>query len=239
MDGCNDEPVIASDSRAYGTRCELLSGSTKDFSLVCGGPLYKFFLRIGLVKPPLHRIGWRMVVITLIAWAPLLLLATLSGCLVSGVRVPFLYDVDTQIRLLIVLPLLIGAEIAFNRETRILVPQFLEQRIITPAVLPKFESCVEAAAKLKNSPAAEAVLLALVVIVGAIMWRGLLGDTREPGIPRLGGQPRSLTCGLLVRLRQLTNRRVHLSPMVFPVVPLDEIALADLTDGSEFDRKPS
>ena len=175
MDGRDDEPVTVSGSRAYGARYELLSDSTKDFSLVCGGPLYKFFLRIGLVKPPLHRSGWRMVVITLIAWAPLLLLAILSGCLVSGVRVPFLYDIDTQVRLLVVLPVLIAAEVAFYQEIRILVPQFVEQQIITPVMLPKFEAFVQSAARLKDSAAAESGLLALVIIVGTVMWRGLLG----------------------------------------------------------------
>jgi hypothetical protein len=116
-----------------------------------------------------------MVVITLIAWAPLFLLATFSGCLLSGVRVPFLYDIDTQVRLLVVLPLLISAEIAFNKEIRILVPQFVEQQIITPAMLPKFEAVVQSAARLKDSAAAESGLLGLVIIVGTVMWRGLLG----------------------------------------------------------------
>jgi hypothetical protein len=170
-----DESVVVSGSRAFGTRYQLLSDTTKDFSLVCGGPLYKLLLRIGLVKAPLDGIGRRAVVITLIAWTPLLLLAALSGSLTSGVLVPFLYDIDTQVRLLVFLPLLVTAEVAFNKEIRILVPQFVEQQIITPASLPEFEGCVKSAARLKNSAVAEAGLLALVTIVGALMWRGLLG----------------------------------------------------------------
>ena len=141
----------------------------------CGGPLYHFLSRIGLIKSPLGRIGRRMLVIALITWAPLVVLAALSGCLMSGVRIPFLYDIDTQIRLLVFLPLLVSAESAFNKEIRILVPQFVEQQIIMPAQLPEFESCVESAARLKNSAAAETGLLALVVLVGIVMWRGLLG----------------------------------------------------------------
>jgi hypothetical protein len=175
MDGEDGEPVTVSGSRAYGARYKLLSEKTKDFSLVGGGPLSNFFLRIGFVKPPLPGTAWRMVVITLIAWVPLFLLATLSGCLVSGVRVPFLYDIDAQVRLLLVLPLLISAEFAFNKQTRILVPQFVEQQIVTPAMLPKFEGCVESAARLNRSAVAEFGLLALLIIIGPMMWRGLLG----------------------------------------------------------------
>ena len=175
MDGRVNEMVVGSGSRAYGTRYKLLSDSTKDFSLACGGPLYHLLSRLGLIKSPLGHMGRRMLVIALITWAPLVVLAALSGCLMSGVRVPFLYDLDTQIRLLVFLPLLISAEAAFNKEIRILVPQFVEQQIITPAQFPEFEDCVESAARLKNSAAAEAGLLALVVIVGTIMWKGLLG----------------------------------------------------------------
>lgn len=50
---------------------EKLSDTTRGFSLVTGGPLYQLLLRVGLVKPPLDRAGWRIIVITLLAWAPL------------------------------------------------------------------------------------------------------------------------------------------------------------------------
>ena len=73
-----------------GLRSEMLSATTKDFSLMLGGPLYQFFLRVGLVKPPLDRVGWRMIAISMLAWGPLLVLAGLSGRLVGGVKIPFL-----------------------------------------------------------------------------------------------------------------------------------------------------
>ncbi len=34
---------------------------TEEFSLVAGGPLYQFLLRVGLVKPPLDRAGARIL----------------------------------------------------------------------------------------------------------------------------------------------------------------------------------
>ena len=43
-----------------------------DFSLVLGGPLYQFYLRTGLVKPPLNLYKRRIVGISQFAWLPLL-----------------------------------------------------------------------------------------------------------------------------------------------------------------------
>ena len=49
------------------------SGPT-DFSLVLGGPLYQLFLRTRLAGPSFDLLKRRMIVITLVAWLPLLLL---------------------------------------------------------------------------------------------------------------------------------------------------------------------
>jgi hypothetical protein len=92
-----------------GLRSEMLSPTAKDFSLMLGGPLYQYFLRVGLVKPPLDRVGWRMIVICMFAWMPLVVLAALNGRLVGGVKIPFLYDFEVHARFLAALPLLIGA----------------------------------------------------------------------------------------------------------------------------------
>jgi len=81
MDRRDDETaIVASASSANGEpRSEMLSDMTKNFSLVSGGPFYQFLVRIGLVKEPLERVVWRAVIITLVAWLPLLLLAMLAS----------------------------------------------------------------------------------------------------------------------------------------------------------------
>ncbi len=166
------QPAAAQNESAV--RSELLSDTTKNFSLVLGGPLYQYLVRVGLVKPPLDRLGWRIIVITLFAWAPLLVLTTLSGRLVSGVKVPFLSDFEVHFRFLVALPLLIGAEVTINRRIRTLLRQFVDRRIITPAVLPKFESVLQSTIRLRNSAAVELGLLAFVVIAGTLWSRGVL-----------------------------------------------------------------
>ena len=52
---------------------------TEDFSLFLGGPVYQLLLRVGLVKPPLDRLKWRLLVIVMVAWVPLLVLTLLGG----------------------------------------------------------------------------------------------------------------------------------------------------------------
>jgi len=152
-------------------RSEMLSDTTKDFSLVLGGPLYQFLVRVGLVRPPLDRAAGRIIVITLVSWLPLLLLASLGGRLMSGVKIPFIYDVEAHCRFLIALPLLIAAEVTIHRRMRMMIRQFVERQIITPSVLPKFEGVIGSALRLRNSPFIELGLLVIVFVVGPVWWR--------------------------------------------------------------------
>ncbi|HVP00297.1 MAG TPA: hypothetical protein VMT15_19635 [Bryobacteraceae bacterium] len=155
-------------------RSEMLSDTTKNFSLLLGGPFYQYLLRLGLVKAPLDRVGWRMIVITLFAWAPLLVLTILSGHLLSGVKIPFLRDIEVHARLLIALPLLIAAEVVINARLRMILLQFVDRQIITSAVISKFEQITESAIPLRNSAMIELGLLAFIFIAGAFWWKGIL-----------------------------------------------------------------
>src|SRR6478672_10271135 len=83
----------------------------EDFSLVLGGPLYQLMLRSGLIKPPFGQLSARIGVITAVAWLPLVVMTLASGHLAGGVQVPFLHDIEVQVRLLVALPLLILAEL--------------------------------------------------------------------------------------------------------------------------------
>jgi hypothetical protein len=166
-------PIITAQERE-GLRSEMLSDTTKDFSLMLGGPLYQYFLRVGLVKPPLDRVGWRMIAISMFAWAPLLLLAALSGRLLSGVKIPFLRDFEVHARFLAALPLLIGAEVIISRRIRLMLLQFVDRQIITSALVSKFERIAESALRLRNSAGIELGLLLFVFTAGILWWRGIL-----------------------------------------------------------------
>lgn len=98
-----------------------VSDRDQDFSLVLGGPLYQFFLRSRLVKPPIDFLNRRILFFVAITWLPLLLLTLLAGKVVGGVKVPFLLDLDTHARFLISVPLLLLAEKIVHSRMRITV----------------------------------------------------------------------------------------------------------------------
>jgi len=115
----------------------------------------------------------RMVVISLLAWLPLLVLSVLEGHFLAGsVRVPFLRDIEVHVRFLVALPLLIGAELLVHSRMRPLAKQFLERRLVPDGAIPRFDAALAAAARLRNSVIAEVLLIALVYGVGVlVVWR--------------------------------------------------------------------
>ena len=147
-----------------------------EFSLVLGGPLFQLFRRSHLSGDALELWRQRIVVITLVAWAPLLALSALEGQALGGrAAVPFLLDVEAHVRFLVALPLLILAELVVHQRMRFVVRQFLERNIIPESALPCFDAAIKSAFRLRNSLVAEVLLVAFVYIVGVlIFWRHYL-----------------------------------------------------------------
>jgi hypothetical protein len=131
----------------------------ENFSLALGGPLFQFFLRTRLSGPALELLVRRIIVITAIAWLPLLLLAALQGHIFGGVDIPFLFAFDTHARLL---PLLIAAEMYVHDWSRGLIRQFLNREIIAAEDHARFDGIVASALHLRNS-----IMLELMLIVFA------------------------------------------------------------------------
>jgi hypothetical protein len=145
----------------------------QDFSLVLGGPLFQLLRRSHLSGNALELLQQRTLVISLLAWLPLLVLSALEGHALGGnVAVPFLLDVDVHIRFLVALPLLIVAELVVHQRMRFVVRQFLERNLIPESGLTRFEAAIASALRLRNSVLAEVLLIAFVYVVGVlIIWR--------------------------------------------------------------------
>ncbi len=111
------------------------------------------------------------IVIAAIAWVPLMLLALVAGRGPGDVAIPFLYDVETHVRFLIALPILIAAELIVHRRLSPAVRQFVERRIVIPEELPKFQQAIDATMRLRNSVIIEVALIGLVYSVGIWVWR--------------------------------------------------------------------
>jgi hypothetical protein len=142
-----------------------------DFSLVLGGPIFQLFRRSHLAGDSLELLHRRLLIITAVAWVPLLLLTTVQGFSAGSVgRLSFLHDVEVPIRFLIALPILIAAELLVHARTRPVVHTFIERRIVLPQDRGRFDNAVHAAVKLRNSVPAEVGLLILVYTIGVWLW---------------------------------------------------------------------
>jgi hypothetical protein len=152
---------------------ERLSREPADFSLVLGGPLYQLLRGTHLAGDGLQLLRRRIIVLTLLAWAPLLLLSVAEGhAWGHSVQLPFLPDVELHVRLLIALPLLIVAELVVHQRMRPVVGLFLERGLIPDAARAQFDTAVAAAFRLRNSITAELLLIAFVYVFGVgFIWR--------------------------------------------------------------------
>jgi hypothetical protein len=144
-----------------------------DFSLVLGGPLFQLLRRSHLSGDALELLKQRIVVISLFAWLPLLILSALGGQALGGnAAVPFLRDLEVHIKFLVIIPLLIVSELVVHQRMRFVVKQFLERNLIPGGALPRLDAAVASAFRLRNSVLAEVLLIAFVYVVGVlIVWR--------------------------------------------------------------------
>jgi len=140
-----------------------------DFSPVLGGPLFQLFRTSHLSGDGLELLHRRMLVITAIAWLPLLILSSVGSGAGTG-RLPFLHDIEVQVRFLIALPVLIFAELIVHARIRPVVRRFVERRIIPPEGLSRFENAIESSIRLRNSVPVEIGLLILVYTFGLWLW---------------------------------------------------------------------
>jgi hypothetical protein len=175
----------------------LVTEESPDFSLVLGGPIFQLFRRSHLAGNGLELVHRRILVITLFAWLPLLLLSMFgSHLLAHTVKVPFLHDIETHVRLLVALPVLIAAELIVHSRIRPVVKAFLARRMVLQQDVPRFLAAIESAKRLRNSVPTELGLLFLVFTLGQWIWRSeaVLGTATWYAIPQ-GGHLNLTTAG--------------------------------------------
>jgi hypothetical protein len=148
------------------------SNDPADFSLVLGGPLYQIWRRTGLAGDALQLLRRRLVLLTLLAWAPLLMLSIAEGHAWDGGGLPFLRDVELHARFLLAMPLLILAELVVHWRMRPVVRQFLDRGLISDSRRAEFDAAIDSAMRLRNSVRAELAIIAFVYVVGVgLVWR--------------------------------------------------------------------
>jgi hypothetical protein len=170
--------------------------NSRDFSLVLGGPLFQLLRRAHLSDDALMLARQRIIVISLLAWLPLLILSALEGQVLGGsVTVPFLMDVEVHVRFLVALPLLIAAELVVHQRMRSVVKVFLGRHLIPESAMTRFDAAIASAFRLRNSVLAEVLLIAFVYVVGIlIVWRQYMALDAATwyATPSVGGSKLSL-----------------------------------------------
>jgi hypothetical protein len=148
-------------------------GGGEEFSLVVGGPLFQLWLGTRLTGGQLELLRRRIVAMVLLTWMPLLLLSVMEGhAWRASLALPFLFDVEQHLRLLLALPLLIFGERVVHRRIRLMVRQFMSRGLIPDAARAQFDSAVDSAMRLRNSAVAELLMIAFVYGVGVpYFWR--------------------------------------------------------------------
>jgi hypothetical protein len=142
-----------------------------DFSLVLGGPLYQMFRRVRLTGPTLELLRRRIVISVVLCWVPLAVLSLAQAHFLGGAELSFFRDIETHVRLLVSLPVLILAEIIVHQRTRPVVKSFVERRVVNAEELPKFYAAIDSAMRIRNSVIVEIALLVFVFTVGMWIWR--------------------------------------------------------------------
>lgn len=145
-------------------------GPEPDFSLVLGGPVFQLFRKAHLVGDALELLHRRVILITAIAWLPLLLLSLWEHYAGRVVAVPFVRDVEVHARFLVALPVLIFAELIVHSRLTPAVRRFVERRIVTQEDLPRFDRAIESAVRLRNSVVVEIGLMVAVYTLGLWLW---------------------------------------------------------------------
>jgi hypothetical protein len=167
----NQEPTLITGHPTVSS--DYLFRGPQDFSLVLGGPLFQLLRRSHLSDDALELLRRRVVIISLVAWLPLLMLSVVEGKAPGGLpAVPFLLDVEVHVRFLIALPLLILAELVVHQRMRFVVRQFVERNLIPQGALPGFDAAIASAFRLRNSVLAEILLIVFVYFVSVpLIWR--------------------------------------------------------------------
>ena len=165
-----------------------MPGAPSDFSLVLGGPLFQLMRRAGLEGDHLELLYRRVLVITAVVWLPLLVLTILEPSSGSADRLSFFQDIESHVRFLVALPVLIMAELIVHARLSPLVHRFVERRLVLPEDLPRFQSAIDSAMRLRNSVAAEIALVLCVYIFGLWLWNDRVSLGRETWYGGMSGR---------------------------------------------------
>jgi hypothetical protein len=134
-----------------------------DFSLTRSGLFYKLLQRLGLEGYSRKGFLVRSLVISGVAWLPLLMLSMAQGLAWGDkVEITFLKDFATHARFLVIIPLLIFAEGSVDFRLKELTSQFFHAGILNETDIPRYNIIKSRINRLSESLLADIVILLIV-----------------------------------------------------------------------------
>lgn len=131
---------------------EVPSALAANFSVICGGPVHRLLVRLGLEGENRRYAVRRTLLFILLTWLPLLVLSIIQGQAYGRqIQIPFLRDFAVNVRFLIAVPILILAEAGIDRKWRTIILQFLKSELVSENELASFEAAIKATARLRDS----------------------------------------------------------------------------------------
>lgn len=160
---------------AHAVMSDITSTLADNFSLIRGGPLHGFLVRLARPGDERRRVIHMALVVALITWLPLLVLSLVQGeAYGSKVNIPFLRDLSVNVRFLIAIPILVLAEYGIDKKWHTLVLHFLKSGLVQERELPSFEAAIERTTCWRDRVLPEALLLVLAFVPGILVRKELL-----------------------------------------------------------------
>jgi hypothetical protein len=146
-----------------------------DFSLTESGLFYKLLVKAGLDNSMPHYLAKRSIILVVATWIPLLILSALQGLMIGDkTDIPFLYDLTTHFRLLLVIPLMIFAEKSVDLRLNEFIDQFFIGGIIRESDRPLYMSIRSKGKRLIESLWPDILILVIIFANITIRWKILL-----------------------------------------------------------------
>lgn len=157
------------------SRCNVMSLSEREdkiskFSPIGGGLLYQLLRRARLAGATLEYPERRVLLVIAITWVPLLCLTAITGRWRAGQGLQFLPDIETHVRLLVAVPVLVFSERNLHQRIQAALKVFLRRGIIPEKEDDSFQAAVGSATRARNSVLAELALVLFVYTAGHWAW---------------------------------------------------------------------
>jgi hypothetical protein len=154
---------------------EVKSSLAANVSIMNGGLLQWFPVRLGYVRDNRRQVVRRALFVVLASWFPMLVLSLIQGqAYGTQIKIPFLWDMAVNVRFLIAVPILILAESEIDRRLRTHVLQFLKSGFVTEKELSSFEAVIEKTVRLRDRILPKVLLIAAALLPSVIVKTELL-----------------------------------------------------------------